>query len=143
MILPDCLLYRMQLFTGNIVCTSNGIPMADDVLNLPPHIEDTVQAIAAVHANHYKQATPLQRLVRQVTAAAGRPGFVVFLTVIILGWIFANLVIMWTGREAWDPPPFSGLAGIASLVALYTTILILTTQRHDDELACHREMLTL
>ncbi len=50
---------------------------------------------------------------------------------------------MGMGREPWDPPPFSLLAGAASLVALYTTVLILTTQRHDDELARHREQLTL
>lgn len=55
----------------------------------------------------------------------------------------ANLVVMATGREPWDPPPFLWLAGVASLLALFTTILILATQRHDDQLACHREMLTL
>ena len=46
-------------------------------------------------------------------------------------------------REPWDPPPFSWLVGAASLLALFTTILILATQRHDDELARHREVLTL
>jgi uncharacterized membrane protein len=133
----------VQPVAEHIIRVSNGVPMADNASNLPPHIGETVQAIAAVHVNHYREAPPLQRIVSQVTAVAGRPGFVVFLTFIILLWMFANLAIMWSGRAAWDPPPFNGLAAIASIVALYTTVLILTTQRYDDELARHREMLTL
>jgi uncharacterized membrane protein len=41
------------------------------------------------------------------------------------------------------PAPFPYLATAASVVALYTALFILTTQRHDDELARHRDQLTL
>ncbi len=110
---------------------------------LPPHIEDTVQAIAAVHVEHYQQRALLQRVVGHVTATIGRPAFAVILTILVLGWVCANLALMGMGWEPWDPPPFPWLAGAASLVALYTTVSILVTQRHDDELARHREQLTL
>ena len=50
---------------------------------------------------------------------------------------------LWLGHRSWDAPPFSMLQGAVSLVALYTTILILATQRHEDEMALHREQLTL
>jgi uncharacterized membrane protein len=117
--------------------------LTKDSAALPPHIEDTVQAIAAVHAKHYQQAVLLQRIVGRVTATIGRPAFAVVLAILVLGWVCANLAVMGMGREPWDPPPFPWLAGAASLVALYTTVSILITQRHDDELARHRELLNL
>ena len=117
--------------------------LTKDSAALPPHIEDTVQAIAAVHAEHYQQAVLLQRIVGRVTATIGRPVFAVILAFLVLGWICANLAVMGMGWEPWDSPPFPWLAGAASLVALYTTVSILITQRHDDELTRHREQLTL
>ena len=117
--------------------------LTKDNPTLPPHIENTVQTIATVHAEHYQQIAILQRIMGRVTATIGRPAFAVFLAILVLGWIGANLMVMWMGREPWDPPPFPGLAGAASLIALYTTVSILVTQRHDDELARHREQLTL
>jgi uncharacterized membrane protein len=48
-----------------------------------------------------------------------------------------------TGRQPFDAPPFSWLELLVSLAALYMTALILSTQRRDDELASHREQLTL
>lgn len=47
------------------------------------------------------------------------------------------------GRHPFDEPPFAWLEGLVSLAALYMTVLILSTQRRDDELASHREQLTL
>jgi uncharacterized membrane protein len=78
-----------------------------------------------------------------MTAAIGRPGFVVLLTLSILVWMGANLTIMRMDGEPWDPPPFAWLSEAAGLAALYTTVLILVTQRHDDALARKREVLTL
>ena len=110
---------------------------------LPPHVAETIQAIAAVHTEHYQKATPLQQMVHGLTATVGRPAFVVILMLAALGWICLNLALMWIGYQPWDPPPFAYLTGAVSLAALYTTLLILTTQRHDDELARQREQLTL
>ena len=55
----------------------------------------------------------------------------------------ANLLAARFGAQAWDPPPFTWLETAVSVLALYTTVLILTTQRHDDRLAEQREQLTL
>lgn len=117
--------------------------MSDSHPVMPRHIEDTVQAVAAVHAEHYQRQAPLQRAIGRVVSTAARPAFAVILIIAVAGWVLANLAVMGTGREPWDPPPFPWLAGVASLLALFTTILILATQRHDDQLARHREMLTL
>ena len=111
--------------------------------SLPAHIADTVQAIAEVHAEHYQRTTRLQRLVASITAAVGRPMFALGLTLIVVAWIATNLALACAGRQPWDPAPFPYLAGGASLIGLYMVVLILITQRYDDEIARHREQLTL
>jgi hypothetical protein len=48
----------------------------------PTHIEDTVQEIARLRAEHDRRASALQRTVERFTATVGSPGFVVFLTIV-------------------------------------------------------------
>jgi uncharacterized membrane protein len=110
---------------------------------LPAHIEETVAAIARLHAEHHARATSFQRLTAKVTAQAGRSVTIAWLTVAVVCWIGLNAVLVGLGRQPFDPPPFAWLGGVATLAALYMTILILSTQRRDDELASHREQLTL
>ena len=117
--------------------------MVSDTPILPAHIEDTVQAIARLHAEHYQQDTRLQRIVDRMTALVGRPSFVGLLTGAVLVWMLANLGAAWFCLEPVDPPPFAWLLGIVGLMALYMTALILATQRREDQLAGHREQLTL
>ncbi len=61
----------------------------------------------------------------------------------MLVWVLANLGASWLGREPVDPPPFAWAQGAIGVMALYMTALILTTQRREDQLAGHREQLTL
>lgn len=117
--------------------------MAFDTPILPAHIEDTVQSIARLHAEHYEQATRLQRIVDRMTALMGRPAFVGLLTGAVLVWVLGNLGAAWIGWEPLDPPPFAWFDGVVGLTALYMTALILATQRREDQLAGHREQLTL
>lgn len=119
------------------------MPDISDTPILPAHIEDTVQAIARLHAEHYEQATPLQKLVDRLTARAGRPEFVAVVTVAVIGWMVLNSTLMILGRHPWDEPPFFWMQGMVGLSALYMTLLILATQRREDQLASHREQLTL
>lgn len=110
---------------------------------LPAHIEDTVKAIARLHAEHYENATPLQRLVDRSIARVGRPESVGLLAVLVVGWMALNVGMRVLGHAPLDEPPFFWLQGAVALAALFTTVLILTTQRHEDKLATHREQLTL
>ena len=121
------------------------MPVTDEANTpiLPAHIEDTVQAIARLHAEHYEQATPLQRMIDRLTARAGRPEFVGVLTILVLGWMAFNAGLVAFGRQPLDEPPFFWMQGVVGLAALYMTTLILITQRHEDQLASHREQLTL
>ena len=117
--------------------------MPDELPILPAHIEQTVQAIARLHADHEARATPLQRTVERLTARAGRPASVGWLTALVVLWIALNVGMAVAGRKPFDEPPFAWLQGLVSLVALYITVLILTTQRRENELTGHREQLTL
>ncbi len=110
---------------------------------LPAHIEETVQAIARLHAAHRARASPLQRIVERATARAGRPAFVALLTAGVVAWVALNFAMVAIGRVPFDQPPFFWLQGAVALTALYMTVLILTTQRREDEFTAHREQLTL
>ena len=117
--------------------------MVEQAPILPAHIESTVQAIAQLHAEHHKTATPLQRIVDRLTSTIGRPAFVGGLTVVVLLWCVGNLVAQWTENPPWDEPPFFWMQGAVGLAGLYVAVLILTSNRHADQLAGYREQLTL
>lgn len=115
----------------------------DETPILPAHIEDTVQAIAKLHADHQQEAGALQRLVERLTAEIGRPRFLALLTVAVVLWVAGNLLALRAGAEPWDAPPFAWLQAALGVMALYVTVLILATQRREDQLAGYREQLTL
>ena len=117
--------------------------MVDETPILPAHIEETVQAIAKLHADHYARATPLQKLLDATTARAGRPSFIVGVVVLAVMWMTLNGVMIAARLKPLDEPPFFWMQGVVALSALVMTSLILTTQRREDELASHREQLTL
>ena len=117
--------------------------MTDATPILPAHIERTVQAIAELHAQHHRQSTPVQRAVARLTDVMARPRFVGWLTLALGLWIAANALVQLAGHEAWDPAPFAYLQDAGELLSLYITLLILVTQRRDDQLAEAREQLTL
>ncbi len=117
--------------------------MSEDVEALPSHIADSVHSLLELHREQHSRKTALQNTIAGITAAVGRPRAVGVLTAVVLFWVIANLILMQWGHKPIDAPPFYWLQGSVSLFALYTTILILTTQRQDDELAVRREQLTL
>jgi len=110
---------------------------------VPDHVEETIQAIARLHAEHHGKATPQQRAVSRITALIGRPLFVAILAVAVVGWVGLNLLAASLGHRALDPPPFQWLQGAMTLASLFMVVFILGAQRHEDELSGHREMLTL
>lgn len=110
---------------------------------LPAHVEDTIQAIAKLHADHRQEAGVLQLLVEQATAWIGQPHSITLLTALVMVWVVGNLLARQLGVTGWDAPPFAWLQGALTLMALYVTVLIVTTQRREERLAGHRAQLTL
>ena len=109
---------------------------------LPAHIEDTVRAIAELHAEHHRQASAIERLVGRSVAFVARPRFVGVLTTALVAWVVINIALGLYGYHA-DAPPFPILEELGTGLGLYLTVLILITQRREDEIAEHREQLTL
>ena len=124
-------------------------PMAEDAVSsagtpiLPAHIEDTIAAIAKLHADHRQETGTLQRVVERVTGWIGQPRFIAGMTLAIVVWIAGNLFMTLHGLKPWDEAPFVWMQDAIALLALYITVLILTTQRREDQLASYREQLTL
>jgi uncharacterized membrane protein len=107
---------------------------------VPDHIQQTIDTIAGVHARHSREATTAHRFLQGTVSWVARPHFIALLTVFVAGWIVANLGL---DDRAFDPPPFSILEVIATLGALYITVLILITAQREKEIGEHREQLTL
>jgi uncharacterized membrane protein len=111
--------------------------------DLPAHINDMIVTMSQLHVEHRRRADPFQKRISAVHGALGRPALLVILTGVIASWIALNVALLALGRAAPDPPPFAYLDGAATLAALYLAATIVITQRHEDELATHRDQLTL
>lgn len=110
--------------------------------NLPDHIDDVVRAVAAVHKEHEQRATLLQRLAERITAVLGSPITTVVIVLAIAGWIAMNLFGARIGLTPPDPElKHIELAG--TMAAVLIAILILATQRRENELEEQRSQLTL
>jgi len=111
--------------------------------SFPAHIEDTIRSIARLDVEHFESATRSQRRVEHVTGWLARPFAVAMLTLLVAVWVGANVLGPRLGIAAFDPPPFTWLANMVSLGAFYVVMLILITQRREEELAQHHAQLTL
>jgi uncharacterized membrane protein len=110
---------------------------------LPEHVEETIRATAKLYADHQRAATKVQLAVARMVDLLGRPGCIGLLIAAVLCWVGGNLLTLVFGYTPIDPPPFSWLELVVSLMALCITALILTTQRRDDQLAGQRDQMTL
>ena len=109
----------------------------------PIQIEEAIQSIGRLHAEHRANATQHQLVVDRITSLLSRPVFLALLTIVVVGWASLNLAAVALGCRPRGPTPFPRLAGAASLASLYWVVLILTTHRRDDRLNQRREQLNL
>ena len=114
-----------------------------DAPDVPPHVEETVAAIAELHAAHYRRAAAAQRLAIFAAATLARPRTLGVLAAGVAGWLALNIWLEAHGAAAPDPFPFPLLSMMVSTAALFITAMVLIAQRHDDQLATLREQLTL
>jgi uncharacterized membrane protein len=71
------------------------------------------------------------------------PCFIAVCVLLVLGWVAMNGMAPRFGWSTPDPPPFNLLQGVATLMAVFATLLILATQRREDQIAAQREQLGL
>lgn len=105
--------------------------------------EETVDQIAKLYDRHDRRTTRVQRLANKVTVALGRPVSFVVICALAVAWVTGNYVARSLGSTALEEFPIPDLGFIATIAALLVALLILTTQRHEQELAESRAQLTL
>jgi uncharacterized membrane protein len=110
---------------------------------LPSHIEETIESLTKLHADHHQNATRHERRLGRLTGLLGNSKTMILLSVFMLGWIGLNITSIALGFPAFDPAPFSGLGTASSVLSFYVALLILATQRREYQLAQTREQLTL
>ncbi|HEV2363374.1 MAG TPA: hypothetical protein VGS12_04160 [Caulobacteraceae bacterium] len=91
--------------------------------DLPPHLEETVQSISRLHADHRRGAEGLQRLSERLTRFFSQPRFTALITLAILAWLLVNALEIFGRLPSFDPWPFQGLQVLTSVTVLYMTLL--------------------
>jgi uncharacterized membrane protein len=107
------------------------------------HVEATVQRMADLHARHTNDLSGLRRRVIGASSAFAHPPVIMAVLAVVLAWVVFNLTARRLGLDPFDPLPFNLLQAVASVLALIATLLILATQRREEELARLRSQLTL
>jgi uncharacterized membrane protein len=102
--------------------------------DLPDSVRATVSSIGRIHAQHDEQATTAHRWARVVTIGVGNPLAIGIVAVVTAGWVIVNVAIAIGGGRPFDPPPFQWLELLVSVGALLVVLVVLATQRRDDEL---------
>lgn len=102
---------------------------------VPPHVAETVEAIAKLHTRTEKEVSRQQRSLEAFTARIGRPATVWAIASIVVLWAMANVVLPRVGLRAIDPPPFELLQGTCSLGALLMATIVLTAQNRQRQAA--------
>jgi uncharacterized membrane protein len=116
---------------------------AETPSDLPPHVGQSVQAIAKLRAAHEERATPMERVVERLTAVVAQPTFIGIVVLVVTLWIVGNLALGRITGRSLDGSAFPWLQGAGQLAALLITTLVLISQRRKDELSALREQLTL
>ncbi len=111
-----------------------------DSRSLSSHESDSVESVVELHEDHYRHASVLQRAIDGVTDGLGRPPVVIGLMLVLLVW---TALAALTSRGRFDDPSYAWLELSATLAALLIAVVILATQRRQDQLAERSEQLTL
>lgn len=110
---------------------------------VPPHIKETADTIAALRDEHDLKASQSERLLTKIAALFAAPPFLGFVSVLVVAWLLLNVTLYLRHAHPIDPPPFSFLQGALTLFAVYVSLSILSAQRRANDLADLRAQVTL
>ena len=117
--------------------------MSEKSIHVPPHVAETIHAIALLHSEHHRKSTLAERIVDQATSSVGRPVFLLALMGAAGLWVALNTFATLSGRLAPDPPPYNWLQLLFSVTSLVIAVMILISQSRADRFANLREQMTL
>ena len=104
----------------------------------PRHVEETVERLTEMQREQDEATTTVQRLANWATALLSNPRFVLFVFALVVTWTLGNSLARHLGLPAIDLFPYPDLALVATVAAFLLALIILSTQRHEDERATKR-----
>jgi uncharacterized membrane protein len=110
---------------------------------VPPHVAETVEAVAKLHARREREVPGPQRSVEAFTAHLGRPGSVWAMAIVAGGWIAANLALPVLGMKPLEAPPFEWMQCACSLGALLMATAVLAAQNRQRRVSEEHAQLDL
>jgi len=115
----------------------------DSGAKIPGRLTENIDKISSLVHRFDEEAGKHQRFVDRLTISIARPRSLYAISGIVLTWVGVNTWLYESGAHAIDPPPFFGLQGFCTLMAILSSTMVLITQRHQGELASRREQLEL
>ncbi|WP_425229250.1 DUF1003 domain-containing protein [Sphingomonas sp.] len=119
------------------------MPDNNQIRGADVHVEQTVEQLGRLYEDHDQRTSPVQRLANRLTAVLGRPWSLLVIAGSVIIWTAGNYAARLSGSIALEEFPFPDLGFVATIAALLVALLILTTQRHQDDIADRRARLTL
>jgi len=110
---------------------------------VPPHVAETVETIAKLHARSEREVPRQQRHVEAFTAHLGHPTAVWTIAAAVGFWLLANLALPSVGLRSPDPPPFQWLQTLCSVGALLMATMVLAAQNGQRRAAERHSQLDL
>jgi uncharacterized membrane protein len=106
-------------------------------------ITQNISDIVELQEKELAEMSAAQRRLEGLSRRVGRPGYIVGLLIAVAVWIALNLLRAQLGLRPFDPPPFQGLQGVLTLIALLTATVVLIGQRRQTRLTEQRAHLDL
>ncbi len=110
---------------------------------LPGQVTHNIRTIEAFHEREQQKLGDSQRLFERLSALLARPQYLATILVLVVAWICGNALLTWSGRRAFDAPPFEFLQGLVALTSLMTTGIVLSAQARAARLEQRRAHLDL
>ena len=109
----------------------------------PGQIRENISAVYEFYTREEERISWSQRIVENASRIVGKPMFLGVILMFVVCWIVTNSVPVQLGFIHFDPAPFPILQGVVTLLALLTTMVVLSKQNRLARLAERREHLDL
>ncbi len=106
-------------------------------------ISQNIEAVLDFYIREEQKISSSQRMLEHISGFIGQPVFLGIILLLVVMWIFANVILRQFGIVEFDPPPFLWLQGIVGLGALLTATVVLTKQNRLAKLEERRSHLDL
>ena len=86
-----------------------------------------------MHLRRKKDSDAFGRFAESTARFMGSPKFILYMTIFVVTWVVANVVLVSLAGKSWDPYPFILLNLAFSTQASYSAPLIMLAQNRQDD----------